>query len=161
MNIGVCGCLMLTAYRVPGRHEGQVVSRRHLRTLNGLLVVMILVHDLDHVRQGRALKSELYGVGAIALFTGIISLILAIREHWLAPAAAVVVGFGNVVGVALVHVAPHWGPLSDSYAAAHVDWFSWTVIGAMMFVGLMLGIAGVRTLRHSPQPRGTVVSASP
>jgi len=110
---------------------------------------MILVHDLDHVRQGRALKSELYGVGAIALVTAIISLVLAAREHWLAPAAVVVVGFGNVVGVALVHVVPHWGPLSDPYAASHVDWFSWAVIVTMMLVGLMLGIAGIRAFRES------------
>jgi hypothetical protein len=143
-----------------GRHE-QVVSKRHLPALNGLLVVMIVVHDLDHLRQGRALKSELYGVGAIALLTAMVSLILAVREHWLAPAAAIVVGFGNVVGVALVHVAPHWGPLSDPYAAAHVDWFSWTVIVAMMFVGLMLGVAGLRAVRHSRQPRATVASANP
>src|SRR5882672_5288638 len=122
---------------------------------------MIVVHDLDHVRQGRALQSELLGVGALALVTGIISLVLAAREHWLAPAAAVVVGFGNVVGVALVHVAPHWGPFSDPYAAAHVDWFSWTVIVAMMLFGLMLGIAGARALRNSRQPKRAAVSANP
>jgi hypothetical protein len=136
------------------------VKDRYLVALNGLLVVMIVVHDLDHVRQGRALQSELLGVGAIAIVTGIGSLVLAIREHWLAPAAAVIVGFGNVVGVALIHVAPHWGPFSDPYSAAHVDWFSWTVIVTMMFVGLMLGIAGIRALRHSPRPKAPVASTS-
>ena len=136
------------------------MRERHLRSLNWLLLVMILVHDLDHVRQGRALKSELYGVGAIALVTAIISLVLAARDHWLAPAAAFVVGFGNVVGVALVHVAPDWGPLSDPYAAAHVNWFSWTVIVTMMLVGLMLGIAGIRAIRQSPQIRRSIPSTS-
>ena len=137
------------------------MTARHLRTLNWVLVIMIVVHDLDHVRQGRALQSELLGVGAIALVAALVSLVLAIREHSLAPAAAVVVGFGNVVGVVLVHVAPHWGPFSDPYAAAHVDWFSWTVIGAMMLLGLMLGMTGVSALRNSRQPNGTAVSASP
>ncbi len=137
------------------------MTARHLRTLNWVLVIMIVVHDLDHVRQGRALQSELLGVGAIALVAALVSLVLAIREHWLAPAAAVVVGFGNVVGVVLVHVAPHWGPFSDPYAAAHVDWFSWTVIVAMMLLGLMLGMTGVSALRNSRQPNGTAVSASP
>jgi formate hydrogenlyase subunit 3/multisubunit Na+/H+ antiporter MnhD subunit len=136
------------------------VKDRYLVALNELLVVMIVVHDLDHVRQGRALQSELFGVGAVALVTGIISLVLAVRAHWLAPAAAAVVGFGNVVGVALVHVAPHWGPFSDPYSAAHVDWFSWTVIVTMMFVGLLLGIAGMRALRHSPRTRRPAVSTS-
>jgi len=137
------------------------VTARHLRTLNWALLVMIVVHDLDHVRQDRALQSELLGVGAIALVTALVSLGLAVREHWLAPAAAVVVGFGNLVGVALVHVAPHWGPFSDPYAAAHVDWFSWAVIVAMMLIGLMLGVVGMRALRSSRQPEGTTVSASP
>lgn len=137
------------------------MTARHLRTLNWALVVMIVVHDLDHVRQGRALQSELLGVGAFAMVTALISLVLAVREHWLAPGAAVVVGFGNVVGVALVHVAPHWGPFSDPYGAAHVDWFSWTVIVAMMLLGAMLGIAGARALQNSRRPEGTAVSASP
>ena len=137
------------------------MTARHLRTLNWVLVIMIVVHDLDHVRQDRALQSELLGVGAIALVAALVSLVLAIREHWLAPTAAVVVGFGNVVGVVLVHVAPHWGPFSDPYAAAHVDWFSWTVIVAMMLLGLMLGMTGVSALRNSRQPNGTAVSASP
>jgi hypothetical protein len=136
------------------------VKDRYLVALNGLLVVMIVVHDLDHVRQGRALQSELLGVGAIAIVTGVGSLVLAIREHWLAPAAAVVVGFGNVVGVALIHVAPHWGPFSDPYSAARVDWFSWTVIVTMMIVGLMLGIAGILALRHSPRTKAPVASTS-
>jgi hypothetical protein len=73
----------------------------------------------------------------------------------------VVVGFGNLVGVALVHVAPHWGALSDPYAAARADWFSWTVIVAMMMLGLMLGMTGARALRDSRQPKRTAVSASP
>jgi hypothetical protein len=152
---------MLPSDEVILRHRRALVTARHLRTLNWALVLMIVVHDLDHVRQGRALQSELLGVGAIALVTALVSLGLALREHWLAPAAAVVVGFGNLVGVALVHVVPHWGPFSDPYAAAHVDWFSWTVIVAMMLVGLMLGIAGVRAMRNSRQLKGTPVSASP
>jgi hypothetical protein len=87
-----------------------------------------------------------------------VSLLLASRGHRLAPLAAVVVGFGNVVGIALVHIAPHWGPLSDPYAAAHVDWLSWTVISAMMLVAFMLGVTGLRALRKSPNSRGPAIS---
>ena len=135
--------------------------REHrLLTLSWLLVFMIVVHDLDHIRQGRTLKSELYGVGAIAMVTAIISLVLATRDHRLAPAAAVIIGFGNVVGIALVHVAPHWGPLSDPYGAAHVDWFSWAVIFAMMLVGLTLGMTGLRALRRLPEQRRPVAFTS-
>jgi uncharacterized membrane protein YedE/YeeE len=123
-----------------------------------LLVVLIVIHDLDHVRQGRALGSELFGVGAVALITAIASLVLAARAHRLAPAAAVVVGFGNVVGIVLVHVAPHWGRFSDPYAAAHVDWLSWAIIFAMMLVGLVLGMTGVSALRQSSHPRRPAVS---
>jgi len=119
---------------------------------------MIVVHDLDHVRQGRALNSELFGVGAVAFITAIVSLFLANRGHRLAPVTAIIVGFGNVIGVALVHVAPHWGPFSDPYAAAHVDWFSWTVIFAMMLVSLMLGLSGVRALGRAASSRGPAIS---
>jgi hypothetical protein len=123
------------------------VKDRRLQTWSGVLIAMILIHDLDHVRQGRALGSELYGVGAVALVTAVGTYLLAARNHRFAPAAAFIVGFGNLVGVPLVHVVPHWGPFSDPYPAAHVDWFSWVVVAAMMLVGLVLGVIATDALR--------------
>jgi hypothetical protein len=42
-----------------------------------------------------------------------------------------------------------------------VDWFSWTVIVAMMLLGLMLSLTGARALQNSRRLKGTAVSASP
>jgi len=122
---------------------------RRIRSLSAVLVVLVVVHDLDHVRQGRAVSSELYGVGSVALVTALVTLILAVRRHRLAPAAATVVGFGNVLGLNAVHVFPHWSTFSDPYPAAHVDVLSWAILGAMLVVGLALGLAGLAQMRNA------------
>ena len=120
-------------------------SRRNysqIVTASAVLVGLTLIHDLDHVRQDRALDIELYGIGTVSLIAGLIVLFLAARGHSLAPFAARVLGIGTVVGVFAIHVAPTWWPLSDSYGDAGVDIMSWAVISAMIASGAWLAYVG-------------------
>jgi hypothetical protein len=132
---------------------GEAMGDKRLLRWSWVLFGLVIVHDLDHVRQGRAVGQELYGVGVVALVSALVMLVLAARRHPLAPAAAVTVGFGNLIGLAVVHIVPDWGPFSDPYPAAHVDAGSWSQLAVMMGVGLMLGLAGLAALRRPASVR--------
>lgn len=125
----------------------------------GLLTLTVL-HDLDHVRQGRALDLELWGVGTLALVGTSLVLILAIRESVVASAVGFVVGLATVVGVIAVHVAPMWWFLSDSYGEAGVDTVSWAVIIAMMLAGAWLSWTAASCWNLSAPKTGSATSAN-
>lgn len=108
-----------------------------------VLGALTLVHDLDHLRQGRGLPLELYAVAVFALLSIGSTLTLLICRHPVARQAAVAQGIATVVGVGAVHVAPQWSWFTDSYSAAHADVLSWAIILGMMLTGLVLTVTAV------------------
>ena len=122
--------------------EGLSKRMRMLTALAGLLAVLTILHDLDHLRQGRALGSELYVVAVVALASTGATVALLVRRHPLSTMAATVLGLATVLGVGIVHAAPARSFLSDSYAAADADALSWAIILAMMIVGLVMAVVG-------------------
>lgn len=130
------------------------VASMHSRERNRLLAMTIaltaltVLHDIDHLRQGRGLPSELYAVAVVALLSLAATLTLLLRSHRLAGTATLAQGVATVVGVGGVHVAPRWSSLTDSYSAAHVDALSWAIILAMMLAGLALVVGGVAPWRR-------------
>ena len=123
-----------------------------------VLFMLTVIHDLDHLRQGRSLHAELYGVAVVALGSTASVYALARRHHRLAPWAAVVVGAATLVGVAGVHVAPHRSFFSDPYPAAHADLVSWAIIVAMIATGVVMALIGLAALGRR---RSTSYTASP
>ena len=121
----------------------------------GVLLGLVFVHDLDHVRQGRAVGLELFGVGLVAAIAATVVLVLAGKHHRLAAPAAAAVGFGNVAGLIAVHVLPDWGAFSDSYPAAGVDAASWGIVIVMMLAGLALGTTAVAGIRQERVARAS------
>jgi len=124
------------------------MGNRQIVRLSWTMLALQAVHILDHVRQGRGLNNELYGIGTFATVSALALVVLVVRRHPLAPVAAVTVGFGNLVGLPVVHIVPHWSAFSDPYPAAHVDAGSWIQLTVMMVVGLMLGLAGLAEMRR-------------
>ncbi len=120
-------------------------TRRRLVTIVSLLGVLTVVHDLDHVRQGRALPPELYVVAVGALVSITVTLIALVRYPRWGRTAAIAEGVATIVGVGAVHAAPQWSSVTDSYSAAHADIVSWAVIIAMMLAGLALALLAVRS----------------
>ena len=106
------------------------------------------LHDLDHVRQVREVEGPVALIGLLGVVSTLLALGLAIARHPLAPLAAIVVGFGTVVGFVGVHVLPDWGSLSDGYPDLPVDGISWTAAIVPIFIGLWVGIAGLRAARE-------------
>jgi hypothetical protein len=127
-------------------NELSLPIRRRLVATVSLLGVLTIFHDLDHVRQGRALPAELYVVAVAALVSITATLLVLVRyPRWARP-AAVAQGVATIAGVGAVHVAPQWSSVTDSYTAAHADVVSWAIILAMMATGFVLVLVGMRAI---------------
>jgi hypothetical protein len=127
------------------------VALRQLTWAGLALLAAILLHDLDHLRQGRSIEPLVVGIGVLGDIAIITTVALVIRRHRLAPLAATLVGFANFFGFIAVHVVPDWGPLSDGYPGLPVDALSWAIVFAPMAAGLWLGLSGLSLLRR-PRP---------
>ena len=110
-----------------------------------------LVHTGDHLRRGFSVETAAVLVaGSVAGVLQLFAITLVLMRHRLAPVVAVVVGFTDAVGIAVVHLLPHWSSLSDAFPGAHgtgVTAFSW--VAALVEIGgaLAFGAAGLYALR--------------
>jgi hypothetical protein len=112
-----------------------------------------VVHTGDHLRRGLgAVSVEVNVLGTVAAVLQIAAVVLVLRNHRWGPAAAVAVGLPDGIGIAAVHLLPHWSALSDAFPGAHgtgVTGFSWVaaiveVVGALAFAA-----AGWAVLRQA------------
>lgn len=127
-------------------------ANRILPLLGVALVVVVLMHDLDHVRQGRSLDAAVTAVGLVGLMAVLFSLALAVLRHRWAPAVSSVVGFGTAIGFVVVHIAPRWSAISDPYPDLPVDALSWASVAASVVIALAVGLAGVVGLSRPAVP---------
>jgi hypothetical protein len=111
------------------------------------LLASLVLHDLDHLRQGRSIEPLVVALGVIGDLATLTMVALVIRGHRLAAPAAILVGSANLFGFIAVHVVPDWGPLSDGYPDLPVDAGSWAIIFVPMAAALWLGLTGLRE-RH-------------
>jgi len=126
--------------------EGEERDPR-LKWASFALLAAVILHDLDHVRQGRSIEGPVVALGVVGDIAIIALVVLVIRGHRLVPLAATVVGFANVLGFLAVHVVPDWGPLSDGYPDLAVDGLSWAIVFVPMAAALWLGVAGLSSRR--------------
>jgi hypothetical protein len=74
-----------------------------------------------------------------------------VRRPW-APLAAVAIGFPDALGIAAVHLLPHWSSLSDAFPGGHgpgVTAFSWFAAIIEIAGALAFGLAGVYAWKRS------------
>ena len=131
--------------RVLPANELAPLMRRRLVAIVGLLGILTVIHDLDHIRQGRALPTGLYVVAVAALVSIALTLAVLLRNPRWARPVAVAQGVLTIVGVGIVHAGPQWSTVTDSYSAARADEVSWAVIIAMMLTGLTLALLAARS----------------
>src|SRR5437763_14527955 len=80
-----------------------------LRLAAAAAVATLVLHGLDHLRRGLdVVTGEVLVAANLQALLAIGTAVLIFRRHRWAPAAAVAFGFGNIVGVALAHLVPHW-----------------------------------------------------
>lgn len=120
-----------------------------LAATNVGLLALLVAHDMDHIfnQAPRTLAAQVIATGLVGIAATVIVLTLVLRRHPLATPAAVLVGFGNAVGFAAVHIAPHWSAFSDPYPNLDVNALSWLLLAAPMLAGILVGVQGLRALR--------------
>jgi hypothetical protein len=121
-----------------------------------LVVAAHLLHDADHLRQGRSASAAVAVTAVLAWVATIVLVILVARRHRLAPLYAATFGATFSLGFVLVHALPHWSVFSDSYGDANADALSWLLAAIPFAAGLLLLGAGLRAMREtgrrSPAP---------
>jgi hypothetical protein len=110
------------------------------------VVAVQILHDLDHVRQGRPASAEVSVLAVLAWVATITLVVLVARRHRLAPLYAATFGVTVALGFVLVHLLPHWSALSDSYDDANVDALSWLLAVLPVAAGLLLAVRGVQAM---------------
>ena len=135
----------------PGLSPGTATSTsdRLLRYAAALYAIGLVAHNADHIRRGTSvITAEVFWAGIVstAIAVGIIALIVA--RHRLAPAVALgAIPIG--IGVAAVHLLPHWSALSDAFPGAQatgVSPMSWAVVLLEIAGALAVGACGVHIL---------------
>jgi hypothetical protein len=110
------------------------------------LLALQVGHALDHVanQPSRTLATEVTAPGLLGIAATTLLLALAWRRRPEAPALAVLVGFGTVLGFAVVHLAPHWSAFSDPYGDLSLNAVSWVMVALPMVAALYVGLLGLR-----------------
>ena len=129
-------------------------ARRIVLAANLMMIVMVVIHDADHVRQAArwcyTISLPLWLVNIAVYVPSLIALALLWRR-WRGAAVATCVN-GLFVGAAFseVHLwrpsIPVWGMWNDNFFILGADWISWTVLATTVLVGALVAMAGAYAL---------------
>ena len=129
---------------------------RPLKAATALYALGLALHTADHIRRGTAVISpEVFWAGIFSTSMGLLTIALVFTRHRLAPLAAALLGIPVAVGVAAVHLLPHWSALSDAFPGAQgtgVTAVSYVVVLLEIAGALALGVVGLRTVLRNRQP---------
>lgn len=121
---------------------------RALVVAAGTLLALTVLHDLDHVRQGRSLPLALNAIGAFGTLGAAALLLWTLRRSdEKVRRAAGAFGVATALGLVIIHVLPHWSAISDPYGEAGVDWLSWISLATFIAGGVVLAMVAYR---HRP-----------
>jgi len=124
-----------------------------------------LVHNADHLRRGfDVVTTQVIVLGSVAGVLQLVAIGAVFFRFRLAPLLAVVVGLPDAVGIAAVHLLPHWSSLSDAFPGAHgagVTVWSWVAASAEVGTALLFALAGLYTLRSQGGLNGLQGVSSP
>jgi hypothetical protein len=125
---------------------------RWLRYAAAFYALAWAVHTGDHIGRGLGVVTTEVAVLGSTVAVLQLAAVAAVFAGWRwAPLAAVAIGFPDAVGIAAVHLLPHWSAFSDAFPGSHgtgVTTFSWLasileVVGALAF-----GFAGLYARRQ-------------
>jgi len=124
-----------------------------------------LVHNADHLRRGfDVVTTQVIVLGSVAGVLQLVAIGAVFFRFRLAPLLAVIVGLPDAVGIAAVHLLPHWSSLSDAFPGAHgagVTVWSWVAASAEVGTALLFALAGLYTLRSQCELNGLQGVSSP
>jgi hypothetical protein len=124
---------------------------RHLRTAAAVYGAGLALHTADHLRRGLGVVTgEVLWAGNASTALGILAVVLVAIRHPRAPEIAALTGFPVAIGVAAVHLLPHWSAFSDAFPGARetgVTWMSWVVVLIEIAGAIAMGVAGALLVR--------------
>lgn len=107
------------------------------------------IHVVDHLRRGQGSVTEsLYVLGNVALVLQVVTIVLVLTRHRLAPFIAAAAGLQLAAGFAAAHWLPQRSSMSDPvWEIDSARWFS-TIASLTEIVGaLAVGLTGVAVVR--------------
>jgi hypothetical protein len=112
-----------------------------------------LIHNADHIRRGFSVEpTGVLIAGSLAGIAQLAAIVAVLARHRLAPVLAVAFGFPDAIGIAAVHLLPHWSSsLSDAFPGAHgtgVTALSWVAAITEITGALAFGFAGLYVLKR-------------
>ncbi|HEX3607967.1 MAG TPA: hypothetical protein VH134_18755 [Candidatus Dormibacteraeota bacterium] len=128
-------------------------AARLLRWTAVLYAVAWAIHTGDHIRRGTGVVTvEVSTLGSIAAVLQLLVVgSVLLRWRW-APLAAAAIGFPDAVGIAAVHLLPHWSAFSDAFPGARgtgVTAFSWCAAILEVTSALLFALAGTHAWRRA------------
>lgn len=142
---------------LPGPWFADRQAARLLQLAAAGYAVAWAVHTGDHIHRGLgALTVEVSTAGSIAAVAQLLVVATVfLRWRW-AAVAAVAIGVPDAVGIAAVHLLPHWSAFSDAFPGSSgtgVTGFSWFAAVLEIVAALLFAAAGVHALRVSSVSR--------
>jgi hypothetical protein len=111
------------------------------------------IHTGDHIRRGLGtVTPEVSTLGTIAAVAQLVAIAAVLARLRVAPILAVAIGIPDAIGIAAVHLLPHWSSFSDAFPGAHgtgVTAFSWFAAILEVVAALCFAAAGLYAMRGS------------
>ena len=132
-------------------------AARLLRYAAAFYAIAWAVHSGDHIRRGLDVETaQVATLGSIAAVAQLLIVATVfVRWRWAALAAAAI-GFPDAVGIAAVHLLPHWSAFSDAFPGSRgtgVTGFSWFAAVLEIVGALLFAVAGVHAMRVATRQR--------
>ena len=133
------------------RKADDPVRSRWLFDAAVLYTVAWALHTGDHLRRGLdVVTPEVAVIGTVAAVLQLAAVALVFLHRPQAPLIAALVGIPDAIGIAAVHLLPHWSAFSDAFPGAHgtgVDALSWFAASFEIAGALAFGVAGIAAWR--------------
>ncbi len=114
------------------------------------------IHTIDHLRRGIfevPIAVQALGNLQVVLTLGFVWLLW--KHHPLGPIAAIAIGVPATIGIAVAHLLPDFGPLSDSLWVDGIDTFTWFAVILELLGTVVLTVGGWLAWRghdYAPPP---------
>ncbi|AWM14828.1 hypothetical protein DI487_13860 [Flavobacterium sediminis] len=125
-------------------------NKKTLIWANIIMIVMIVIHDTDHVRQASCwdytIPLSVWLVNISVYTPSLIALFLISKNKNSAAIATVINGLLVAAAFAEVHLwrptFPVWGIWNSNFFKLGADSISWTVLAVTIFVGVGVSLTG-------------------
>lgn len=119
--------------------------------INIVLLVSILIHDGDHIRQAfqwsYSIPISLLVLNLVVYVPSAVAIFLAKNRRYSCTLVTAFGGLNTAIAFAWVHLLGSftgmWGIWNDPYKELGVDWLSWVILAEVVVVGILSACAAM------------------